>query len=56
MCVTVQARITDAQQLDDKGDNEGTICVHVQVKADELKETISCDILLIYILSKLSFI
>ncbi|EXL91309.1 hypothetical protein NOF04DRAFT_18083 [Fusarium oxysporum II5] len=40
------ARVTDIQQLDDQGDDEGTVRVDVQFDADKSQESISCDILL----------
>ncbi|KAL9570952.1 hypothetical protein ACKAV7_005289 [Fusarium commune] len=41
------ARVTDIQQLDGQGDDEGTVRVDVQFDADKSQESISCDILLV---------
>ncbi|PNP82126.1 hypothetical protein FNYG_04315 [Fusarium nygamai] len=40
------ARVTDIQQVDDQGNNEGTVRVDVQFNADKSQESISCDNLL----------
>ncbi|KAI1027770.1 hypothetical protein LB503_011855 [Fusarium chuoi] len=40
------ARVTDIQQVDDRGDDEGTVRVDLRFDADESQESISCDILL----------
>ncbi|EWG44729.1 hypothetical protein FVEG_05728 [Fusarium verticillioides 7600] len=40
------ARVTDIQQLDDQGDDEGTVRVDVQFDADKSQDFISCDVLL----------
>ncbi|RKL06369.1 hypothetical protein BFJ68_g10373 [Fusarium oxysporum] len=40
------ARVTDIQQVDDQGDDEGTVRVDVQSGSDKSQESIGCDILL----------
>ncbi|KAL7754688.1 hypothetical protein ACKLNR_015358 [Fusarium oxysporum f. sp. zingiberi] len=40
------ARVTDIQQVDDQGDDEGTVRVDVQSGCDKSQESIGCDILL----------
>ncbi|CVL08413.1 related to salicylate hydroxylase [Fusarium mangiferae] len=40
------ARVTDIRQVDDQGDDEGTVRVDLRFDADESQESISCDILL----------
>ncbi|KAF5601774.1 salicylate hydroxylase [Fusarium pseudocircinatum] len=40
------ARVTDIQQVDDQGDDGGTVRVDVQFDADKSQESISCDVLL----------
>ncbi|KAF5671918.1 salicylate hydroxylase [Fusarium denticulatum] len=40
------ARVTDIQQMDDQGDDEGPVRVDVQFDADKSQESISCDALL----------
>ncbi|KAK2482156.1 hypothetical protein H9L39_07795 [Fusarium oxysporum f. sp. albedinis] len=40
------ARVTDIQQVDDQGDDKGTVRVDVQSGSDKPQESIGCDILL----------